>query len=258
MSLFDLRPGPSPARYSLTAPPGLCVGPPHLRFLFGGVGLGAAVEAMERAAGAPLIWATAQYLAQAAPNADLDIEVSLSPASRTQVQATGRVAQEVIILVRGAVGARQHATSAQWIDAPQVLPPEACGGDFHWPQTAHALRERIEIRHATPSPSEAVSPGRSLLWIRARGDLPMTTSLLAVLADFATAGVTATLGAGAKASSLDNTLRICRLVPTTWLLCDIRLHASHAGFAHSEMRMFSECGALLAVASQSMILRPMS
>jgi acyl-CoA thioesterase len=44
-------------------------------------------------------------------------------------------------------------------------------------------------------------------------------------------------------------------VPTEWVLADIRIHAVHSGFAHGRVHLFAQDGALLATASQSLIVR---
>ena len=56
-------------------------------------------------------------------------------------------------------------------------------------------------------------------------------------------------------SSLDNTLRVRRIVPTNWVLCDIRILGVHGGFGHGSMYLFAEDGELMASASQSVIVR---
>ena len=58
-------------------------------------------------------------------------------------------------------------------------------------------------------------------------------------------------------NSLDNTLRVCRLVPTEWVLLDIRIHAVANGFGHGIVHLWAEDGTLLATASQSTIVRMM-
>ena len=45
-------------------------------------------------------------------------------------------------------------------------------------------------------------------------------------------------------NSLDNTLRVGRLVPTEWVLLDIRIHAVANGFAHGHLDMWAEDGTL--------------
>ena len=46
-----------------------------------------------------------------------------------------------------------------------------------------------------------------------------------------------------------------RLVPTEWVLLDIRVHVVERGFGHGLVHMFAEDGTLLATASQSCIVR---
>jgi acyl-CoA thioesterase II len=68
-------------------------------------------------------------------------------------------------------------------------------------------------------------------------------------------GIGQALGLPAGGNSLDNTIRIARLEPTDWVLLDIRVHAVHGGFGHGAVLLWSESGELLAVASQSTIVR---
>jgi len=56
-------------------------------------------------------------------------------------------------------------------------------------------------------------------------------------------------------NSLDNTLRVVRLVPTEWVLLDISVHGVDHGFGHGLVHMFAQDGTLLATASQSCIVR---
>ena len=51
-------------RWKLPVSPGICTGGD---FLFGGAGLGAALEALEATSGRATIWATGQYLSYARP-----------------------------------------------------------------------------------------------------------------------------------------------------------------------------------------------
>jgi acyl-CoA thioesterase-2 len=69
-------------------------------------------------------------------------------------------------------------------------------------------------------------------------------------------GISQALGlAGGGNSSLDNTLRVYRLVPTEWVLLDIRIDAVARGFGHGVVHIWAEDGTLLATASQSTIVR---
>ena len=64
-----------------------------------------------------------------------------------------------------------------------------------------------------------------------------------------------TLGEYVGGNSLDNTIRICRLVPTEWVLIDVRVDTVANGFGHGTVHLWAEDGTLLATASQSCIVR---
>ncbi len=63
------------------------------------------------------------------------------------------------------------------------------------------------------------------------------------------------IGLNAGGSSLDNTIRLIRLTQTKWILAEISIQALDSGLGHGDVRMFAEDGRLLALASQSLILR---
>jgi acyl-CoA thioesterase len=85
--------------------------------------------------------------------------------------------------------------------------------------------------------------------------LEMSAAALAILGDYVPFGVGQALGAQAGGNSLDNTLRVATLVPTEWVLLDIRVHAIANGFGHGVVHLWAEDGTLLAMASQSCIVR---
>jgi acyl-CoA thioesterase len=113
------------------------------------------------------------------------------------------------------------------------------------------LRAPFDRRGRSPTDGCLSPDGRLLFWIRTKDDLPVDTSQLAIFADFIPSGVAAAVGGGLGGTSLDNTLRLIRIVPTRWVLCDIAIHAIHGGIAHGEIRLFAETGELMALASQS-------
>jgi len=83
----------------------------------------------------------------------------------------------------------------------------------------------------------------------------MSAATLAVLGDYVPFGVGQALGQMAGGTSIDNTLRVARLVPTEWVLLDIQVHTIQNGFGHGLVHLWSEDGTLLAIASQSCIVR---
>src|SRR3546814_9910115 len=87
---LGLEPTHNPTRWILPVTPGIST---TQQFLFGGCGLGAAIAAMERTSGRPVIWATAQYLSYANPPSIMDIDVTIAVEGRqiTQARAVGHV-----------------------------------------------------------------------------------------------------------------------------------------------------------------------
>jgi acyl-CoA thioesterase len=242
--------------------PAVCVGRPDDMFMFGGVGLASAIGAMERTCGRPVIWATAQYLSYAKPPSVVDIDVWVPAAGKynSQARVTGHVDDREIFTVNAALGARPSELSRQWLPMPDAPRPEDCEPSDHWRGTAHGLHSRIEVRAAKGRYGKdrldnPEADGRSLLWIRPRERFEIDASMLAVMADFVPSGLGSALGQHAGGNSLDNTIRIRRIVPTEWVLCDIRMHGVHGGFAHGAMYMFAQDGELMATASQSLIVR---
>ena len=97
--------------------------------------------------------------------------------------------------------------------------------------------------------------GRLMLWFRPRDGHPIDAAILAIAADYVSVAISDAIGEPAGATSLDNTIRFARIVPTDWLLAEIQIEAVQGGLVHGSMRLFARDGTLMAVASQSMILR---
>jgi acyl-CoA thioesterase len=76
------------------------------------------------------------------------------------------------------------------------------------------------------------------MWARF-ADLDANTTALAILGDLVGFGVSQALGDWAHGSSLDNTLRIVRLVPTDWILLDIRVHGVANGYGHGNVHLWT-------------------
>jgi acyl-CoA thioesterase len=245
----------NPLRWYLPVEPRLCVGPPERKFLFGGVGLASAVAALEGSTDRPLIWATAQYLSYAQPGSILDIDVTVPVSGRniTQARVVSHVGEREILTANAALGLRDDQPDRQFATAPDAPKPADCEKhEFMWDlgDDLHARFERRDI----PRP-EGSDEGHSRMWIRPEDDAPMSAGLLAVVADYVPSAISVALDRPAGANSLDNTLRVHRLRPTEWLLCDTRISGMANGFVHGRMYIFAEDGTLLATASQSGILR---
>lgn len=259
---FDLRATHNPHRWYLPLSPQVCVGPPGSMFMFGGVGLASAIAAMERTCGRPVIWATAQYLSYAKPPSVVDLDVWTPAVGKhvTQARVIGHVDDREIFTVNAALGSRESEISEQWLAMPDAPRPEDCEVGEHWRGDDGGLHSRMEVRLAKGGfGAERIGnpevDGRSLLWMRPRERYAIDAPMLAVMADHVPSGIGNALGKNAGGNSLDNTLRVRRIVPTEWVLCDIRIHGVHGGFGHGAMYLFAQDGELMATASQSVIVR---
>jgi acyl-CoA thioesterase-2 len=247
----------TPSGFRLPVVPGITAGG---GFLFGGCGLGAAIVALEEVTGRPVIWATAQYLSYARPGAVVEFDVTIGAEGRsvTQARAVGRTEETEILTVNAALGSRPFEPEGEWATMPDVPGPDGCEIRTH--RFEHeSVASRMEQRLAVGRPFEVLdgtpSDGSCALWARMPEVLDMSGAALAVLGDFVPFGIGQALGLLAGGNSLDNTIRVARLEPTDWVLLDVRVQAVHGGFGHGDVLLWSESGRLLAIASQSTVVR---
>lgn len=270
---IDLKPA-SPTSFTLDIAPRIAVGPPDNLFMFGGVGLGASLRALEQVTGRPVVWATAQYESYARPGETVtfavDERVRGHQVSQARVSAT--VGSREVLSVAAALGRRDVDAGGQWTLAPQVPPPAECRPRELW-QGRHPddIHSRIEFRVAkgfmhgprrgnAPHGQGVPGDGHVVMWARPNpellgSDYAIDAGFVAVVADYVPSGVGVALGREAGGNSLDNSIRFHRMVKTGWLLCDVQIHGIANGFAHGRMHIFAESGELIATASQSLILR---
>ncbi len=234
-------------------------------FLFGGCGLAAALVGLEAAAGRPTVWSTAQYLSFAPTHSELDLTVTLAAEGKriTQGRAVGYVGATEILTVNAALGEPGTlAGGGVWAVPPDVPPPDECPPRRLPDFSTTSIFDRIDVRLAKGRSFEEISAGTgvpgdpdSALWARVPGHLEPSAATLAIIGDYVTGGVSQPLGRRVMSRSLDNTVRVVHLEPTEWVLCDIRIQALVGGFGQGIAYLWSESGALLATASQSMSVR---
>ncbi|WP_370430656.1 acyl-CoA thioesterase [Blastococcus sp. Marseille-P5729] len=175
---------------------------------------------------------------------------------------TGRVDDEEIITAVGSFGARDSAEGFQWSHPTRMPPPRECEVVEMWPaQGPDALViQHMEARmrpgeYAARSNGQVSDSGRISLWLRTKNDLPVDAGVLALFADFVPSVIALSMGRRGGGSSLDNTLRVVRLVPTRWVLCVIDAHGVDHGMGHGDIHLYAETGELLGVGSQSCLMR---
>jgi len=231
------------------------------RFLFGGCGLAAGIAAMEAASGRPCVWASAQYLSYAPVGATVDLDVTLAVTGHqmSQARCVGRVGDDEILTVNAALGRRTLDQRGSWAERPEVPGPDESPVRDHGHAFEDTIMGRVETRLAAGRQHTALDgtpgDGRCAMWCRMPELLEPSAASLAVLGDFVPSGIGQALGLPAGGNSLDNTLRVVGLVPTDWVLVDLRIHAVEHGFGHGLAHLWAQDGTLLATASQSVIVR---
>jgi acyl-CoA thioesterase-2 len=262
-TFLGLEQSHNPYRWWLPVTTALCTGG---NFLFGGCGLGAAISAMEGTSGRECVWATAQYLSYAAPGEVMDVDVTIAVDGHqiTQARAVCHVGNREILTVNAALGHRPIDQRGQWVEMPDVPGPDQCFDRPHRMPVEGTVHGRMEQRLARGRAAEQLDgrpgDGQVVLWAQVPDVIESESHLvdattLAVLGDFVPMAVGQALGVLGGGNSLDNTLRLGNLVPTQWVLLDIRVHGVEHGFGHGLVHMFAEDGTLLATASQSCIVR---
>jgi acyl-CoA thioesterase-2 len=257
LAFFGLQRTRDRWRWHMPVIPELCSG---LGALFGGCGLGAAIEVLEHETGRPLVWATAQYLSFARPPSVLVLDVTevVRGHQISQARVVGHVDGEEIFTVNAALGRREFELSGSWALEPRLPRPEVSRVRVVQERHLGTIMDRLDMRLANARDMEDFpaepGDGRSALWVRLPS-LEMSAAALAIVGDYVPFGIGQALGQRAGGQSLDNTLRVAGRVPTEWIMADVRVHAVADGFGHGLVHLWAEDGTLLGTASQSTIVR---
>src|SRR6185503_15706463 len=227
-TFFGLAPTADRTRWHMEVVRGLTSG---TGALFGGCGLGAAIEVMEQVTGRPCIWATAQFLSFARPPAVLELDVveAVRGHQISQARVIARVGDREILTVFGALGRRPGPLSGQWSIRPDVPPPADCPPRPLMNRHQGTIMDRFESKLADARPYWELTgipgSGNASLWVRIPELDGASAAALAMIGDFVPYGIGQALGVRAGGNSLDNTLRVAHRVPTEWVLADVRVHA---------------------------------
>ena len=224
-------------------------------FLMGGVALATAMEAIEKVTQKPVLWATAQYLSFVQANSilDIDVDVRIQGNTASQAKALCHVGEKEIITVDAALGFKENQPSLQSVSMPDFVPPEKCQTMVEKDRDADDFNRNYEKRGLWDE--EKSQFNRIRYWTRIACGEEVSSGHLAIIGDYLLGAVHYLLGEGVNTNSLDNTIRIAKIVQTDWILCDVIIPYIGNGFCMGEMRMFAQDGTLLAVASQSGIVR---
>lgn len=223
--------------------------------LYGGTGLAWALAAIGTATGRTPLFASVQFVGTAATGEVIRCEADVVAEGRSvsQVQLHARVGERLVFSALGAAGVHtDDGVGGPILTMPTVPPPDACTPRRHGPpgdDDRIGFHRRSEFRDV---PSEDPSAmGSDRMWARVTGAQGTTAASLGFLADMVPVSVargTGQLGAG---TSLDNELRVVRLVDTEWVLCDMQPHGAHGGFGYGIAHLWSQDGVLLATGAQT-------
>lgn len=254
---LGLEPTHDPMRWHLPITPKVSV---RSRFLFGGGALGAAVAALEATTRRPIVWATAQYLDYAPVGSvmDLDVTVAVAGHNTTQARLIGHVGEKEIVTVNAALGLRQLDLVEQWPTPPTVRPAEECPPRERL--GAESLTHHLDQRWAMAPDARLGGPtghgsGTVCVWTRLPVDIEPSAATLAILGDWVPMGIGTATERSISSNSLDNTIRVLDVRETEWFLLEIRPAGIRNGFGHGDLRIWADDETLMAIASQSTLVR---
>lgn len=249
-----------PNTFTVTMRAHHCVGVPGQEFLFGGMGMAFAARAIAQTVPEPLHWLTVQFVAPSPLGATLTLAVERFGGERImQLGVRATIAGKMVFTGLAAAGQRPGNPEIQALRMPVAAPPEDCPVLRPHADCDHDVHQNLDMRLAKGrfgifSKVTVAEDGHVLVWMRpSRGEVDIAA--LAMMADFIPSTSSNALETRASGSSLDNTLRVIRVVPTEWVLCDIAISAIYDGIGHGRLDLFAQDGTLMAIASQSYVVR---
>jgi acyl-CoA thioesterase len=244
--------------------------------LYGGTAIAASVAAAEQVSDRPALWMTTQFVSTTGLGSRIDVRVEvLAPGHRThQVKVTGSdESGQVIFASLGATGRlAPDGLTGEFESRPEVGPPDS-GEVWSSPFVGMArgagidpdllplpvgvgFSAAVELRHPEVIHHPDPGPGRVCVWARRTDGGPVTAAVAAYIADMVPMAVARAHGVVAMGTSLDNTIRIGAFTSAEWVLIDLRPHLAAGGYGHGVAHIWSESGQLMAIASQTAVMRP--
>jgi acyl-CoA thioesterase-2 len=233
--------------------------------LYGGTALAASLAAMELVSGRPAIWATAQLVSSAGVGdiVRCDVELVARGTYIDQVRISAHVEDRLLFATVGAAATgRERGVTGVGITMPNVVPPEEGVEGWHpsgrrrWMDSEVGHHRVSQFLGAPNVDGTSPPPGQRAMWARVTDEQETTAAKLGFLADMGVAhAICDAAGIAGAGTSLDNSLRVGRLVDTEWVLLDVHGIVAEAGYGHGLVHLWSPDGVLLATGSQSVKLR---
>ncbi|MGZ4758847.1 MAG: acyl-CoA thioesterase [Acidimicrobiales bacterium] len=248
---------PTVVRFELV--PKLCRGDGAL---FGGTALAVSLVCFELATSRPALWATVQFVGIATEGERFECRTTVVARGTyvDQVQLTATVADRLVFSASGSTATpRAEGISGQGRRMPRVEPPEGlavmrpgrAGAEVE-PMGHYLVSEFRQVPAGAGASGGASGPDEPvLMWARVVGETETTAAKLGFLADMVPLAVCRAAGAEGAGTSLDNSLRVGRLVDTEWVLVELEAHTADAGYGYGLSHMWAPDGTLMATGSQT-------
>ena len=226
--------------------------------LYGGTAIAAALAAMELVTDRPSLWATAQLVASAETGDVMDVVVEVLARGRyiDQARITGSVDGRIVFAAVGSTATgREDGLSGVGVTMPRVAPPEESSprvssrGSWSTGEPGH--HRVVQILDAQRTDGAEHEPGQITMWSRIIDEPTTTAAKLGFIADMVPLAICDAAGVPGAGTSLDNSIRVGRLVDCEWVLLDLRGLVAHAGYGHGDVNLWSPDGVLLGTGSQT-------
>jgi acyl-CoA thioesterase len=236
--------------YVVDVPPHLCTAS---GLLFGGWAMAAMTEAAQAWSGRHARALAASFVAPVRVGEELRMTLTglRSGGRLAHCRIDGQAGNGPVLSAVAVAGPAAGPQQQSWASVPSVRPPEQCQPRSYRFRTAGTAMGLLDVRLASPEPSpEAGSGGRCLLWARLLAPASAEASL-ALLSDHVPYLVVRTVPGVTHAPTVSASVRITGAASTPWTLLDVELTAADGVFCVGHVRQWSQHGALLATADQT-------
>ena len=236
--------------------------------LYGGTGVSSATLVAEHLLQRPLTWITVQFVANAAPGEMLYVRASVLAGGRrsAQVRIDGTVGDRLVFTALGAHSDRPADDARSWGSPPDAPHRDECI-PFSLPVDRPYRPNFLDALERLVPPDARLDAGHDnghdngdghlTMWVRVPDWHGPSAARLGYVADVVPVAVFTAAGRPPGASSLDNTVRIIdsELPDGGWMLFDVEAEGLSRSVGHGRVRIWSEDGRLLAIGSQSAVMR---
>lgn len=228
--------------------------------LYGGTGVSAATVVAEALTGRSLTWISVQFVGNTSPGEVLEFRarVVAGGARTSQVQVRATVGDRLVLTALSAHSAKECDDAEGFATPPYMPPPDECelfvlSVELESESFVDTLERRV-----VPFTADSGRDGHVGMWVRVPTWPGPSSARLGYVADVVPVAVFLAGRRNPGAISLDNTVRVIdpELGDAEWMLFDIEADGISRSTGHGRARIWSVDGRLLAVGSQSCIMRP--